>query len=57
MATLLAHYLQRYEQITGIGEASIAPWRLPIAAARLSEGIEQEIPFMLERAWAMAAQH
>jgi aminoglycoside phosphotransferase (APT) family kinase protein len=57
VATLLANYLQRYEQLTGIGEAAIAPWRLPIAAARLREGIEQEMPFMLERIRVLAASH
>jgi aminoglycoside phosphotransferase (APT) family kinase protein len=51
---LRTHYVQRYEQLTGIGEAAIAPWRLPIAAARLGEAIEEEIPFMLNRIQTLA---
>lgn len=35
-------YLKRYAQIRSISLGSIEPWRLPAAAARLSEGIKEE---------------
>jgi aminoglycoside phosphotransferase (APT) family kinase protein len=39
-------YLQEYIALTGIERAEIDSWRVPLAAARLAEGIEEENTFL-----------
>jgi aminoglycoside phosphotransferase (APT) family kinase protein len=53
IAALWAAMLRRYTQLSGIGEAQIALWRLPMAAARLAEGIHEEEPLLLARVAAL----
>lgn len=40
-------YLQEYARITGVSLADIEVWRLPVAAARLSEEIEMEEEYLV----------
>ena len=35
-------YLKRYTQLRGILAHELAAWRIPVAAARLGDGIEDE---------------
>jgi len=40
-------YLQRYMQLRGVSRQELATWRAPVAAARLGEGLEEEIDDLL----------
>jgi aminoglycoside phosphotransferase (APT) family kinase protein len=40
-------YMQRYVQLRGISRQEFAAWRVPIAAARLGEGLEEETEDLL----------
>ena len=40
-------YLRRYRALRPIDEMDIDAWRLPVLAARISEGIEEERPAVL----------
>jgi aminoglycoside phosphotransferase (APT) family kinase protein len=51
---LQATYFDRYEQITGLGRDALVPWRLPIAAARLAEDIQEEESYLLARVAKLA---
>jgi uncharacterized protein (TIGR02172 family) len=42
-------YLRRYRQLRPFDTARLRAWELPVIAARLSEGIEPEEAFLLER--------
>jgi uncharacterized protein (TIGR02172 family) len=42
-------YLRRYRQVHGVDMARLRAWELPVTAARLSEGVEPEEAYLLER--------
>jgi aminoglycoside phosphotransferase (APT) family kinase protein len=44
-----AVYLARYRALRPLDDAELRAWRLPILAARVAEGIEEERPFLLSR--------
>ncbi|MCL1820104.1 MAG: phosphotransferase [Oscillospiraceae bacterium] len=44
--TLCRNYINRYTRIAGVAWRDIEQWMLPVAAARLAEGIEPEIPYL-----------
>lgn len=46
-AAFRAVYLRRYRQFRPASRAQITAWQLPVAAARLSEGITEEEPHLL----------
>lgn len=39
-------YIKQYLQTTGIAIEQVERWLLPVAAARLNEGIESEVPYL-----------
>jgi aminoglycoside phosphotransferase (APT) family kinase protein len=47
-------YQAAYEEITGLERARLAPWRLPVLAARLAEGIEHEEEALVAAVSALA---
>jgi uncharacterized protein (TIGR02172 family) len=42
-------YLRRYRQLRPVETARLRAWELPVTAARLSEGVEPEEAYLLER--------
>lgn len=40
------NYIKQYLQTTGIAIQQVERWLLPVAAARLNEGIESELPYL-----------
>ena len=44
---LLWRYLASYRRLRPLDMSVLARWAIPIAAARISEGIESEIPTLL----------
>jgi len=44
---LVALYLRSYRKVRPLDMAAVKRWEIPIAAARLSEGIEEEVPRLL----------
>src|SRR3990170_3632856 len=56
---LLSQYLRSYRRLRPLDMDAIRRWEIPIAAARLAEGIEEEVPRLLaflERALARLKQ-
>jgi aminoglycoside phosphotransferase (APT) family kinase protein len=56
---LLSQYLRSYRRLRPLDMDAVKRWEIPIAAARLSEGIEEEVPRLLaflERAAARPRQ-
>jgi aminoglycoside phosphotransferase (APT) family kinase protein len=47
-------YQAAYEAITGLDRTLLAPWRLPVLAARLAEGIEHEEEALIAAVRALA---
>jgi len=39
-------YIARYLEVTGMAPGDVEQWLLPVAAARLAEGIESETPYL-----------
>ena len=54
-ALLSRLYLRRYRQLRPFNMARLRAWELPVTAARLSEGVEQEEAFLLERVRRLTA--
>jgi aminoglycoside phosphotransferase (APT) family kinase protein len=52
-AAITRSYLRRYFALTGTSRADLVPWRLPITAARLDEGIPEERERLLARLAAL----
>jgi thiamine kinase len=48
-------YLRVYHRTTGLDRASVARWRLPVLAARLSEGVEHETERLVAEVRSLAA--
>src|SRR3972149_468783 len=44
---LVALYLRSYRRVRPIDMSAVKRWEIPIAAARLREGIEEEVPRLL----------
>jgi len=40
------NYINHYLEITGITSEEVEKWILPVAAARLAEGVESEVPYL-----------
>jgi hypothetical protein len=57
VARLLAVYLRRYRRLVPCPPEELAAWQLPVAAARLSEGIKEEEPHVLALVARLAANH
>ena len=56
---LVALYLRSYRRVRPLDMAAVKRWEIPIVAARLAEGIEEEVPrlrALLERAAARPGQ-
>jgi len=39
-------YITHYLKVTGIKPEEVEQWLLPVATARLAEGIESEVPYL-----------
>jgi len=52
---LASLYLRRYRQLRPFDKARLRAWELPVTAARLSEGVEPEESYLLERVRQLAA--
>jgi hypothetical protein len=52
---LASLYLRRYRQLRPFDTARLRAWELPVTAARLSEGVEPEEAYLLERVRRLTA--